>query len=205
MKHTPSMARQAWLEKATKALRELFARKGYKVPAAVRISVGWPKGTHGAQHTIGQCWSIDASSDQHNEIFVSPEVTLPARSLQVMGILAHELVHATIGNKAGHGPAFKACATKIGLTGKMTATSEGAEFKAFAENLFRRIGLIPAGRINFAKGRKVQTTRLLKCECGTCGYTARVTRKWIVLGTPICPRDREPMVCAETDDNGKEL
>jgi hypothetical protein len=40
MKYTPSMRRQAWLEKAIIALRTRFAAAGYTVPAAVRVSVG---------------------------------------------------------------------------------------------------------------------------------------------------------------------
>ena len=32
-----------------------------------------------------------------------------------------------------------------------------------------------------------QTTRLLKCQCDICGYTVRVTRKWLDIGAPHCP------------------
>lgn len=40
-----------------------------------------------------------------------------------------------------------------------------------------------------------QTCRLLKVECPTCGYIARVTRKWLdARGAPICPTDQEPMI-----------
>lgn len=39
-----------------------------------------------------------------------------------------------------------------------------------------------------------QTTRMLKCVCGKCGYTARTTRKWIDLkGAPLCPCAGEAM------------
>lgn len=34
---------------------------------------------------------------------------------------------------------------------------------------------------------KKQTTRLLKVECGQCGYTVRLTRKWLDVGPPGCP------------------
>jgi hypothetical protein len=161
----------------------------------VRVSVGWPKGTHGSQHTIGQCWALAASTDKHNEIFVSPEITMPSRSMQILGVLAHELVHATVGNEVGHKKPFKQCATAIGLTGKMTATSEGEEFKVWGDLLIERLGKFPAGALN--KGlRKKQTTRLLKCECGVCGYVARVTAKWVdEVGPPICPTDEQPMIC----------
>ena len=36
--------------------------------------------------------------------------------------------------------------------------------------------------------KKPQSTRLLKAECGECGYTVRVTKKWLeAKGAPICP------------------
>jgi len=31
-----------------------------------------------------------------------------------------------------------------------------------------------------------QTTRLVKCVCPDCGYTIRVTRKWLDTGLPYC-------------------
>lgn len=34
---------------------------------------------------------------------------------------------------------------------------------------------------------KKQTSRLLKAECGDCGYTVRVTAKWLEIGAPHCP------------------
>lgn len=198
---TASLDRQKWLEDATAALRQHFRTKGYTVPATVRVSVGWPKGSHGSQHTIGQCWPMAASSDKHSEIFVSPEITAPGNSIKVLGVLAHELVHATVGNEHGHKKPFKQCAIAIGLTGKMTATSESAEFVAWAKALIDKIGKMPAGAL--AQGlRKKQTTRLLKCECETCGYMARVTRKWVEdAGAPICPTDQEPLRCDSVDED----
>jgi hypothetical protein len=48
---------------------------------------------------------------------------------------------------------------------------------------------------------KKQTTRLLKCECAECGYTARVTAKWIKdSGAPMCPTDQVLMQCDAVDD-----
>lgn len=32
-----------------------------------------------------------------------------------------------------------------------------------------------------------QSTRLKKCECSQCGYTVRVTQKWLEIGPPHCP------------------
>lgn len=33
-----------------------------------------------------------------------------------------------------------------------------------------------------------QTTRMLKVACGECGYTARVSSKWLEVGPPHCPQ-----------------
>jgi hypothetical protein len=102
-------------------------------------------------------------------------------------LLAHELVHATVGAGHGHGPVFKRCALAIGLLGPMRATSPSSEFTAWAEKLFKRIGPYPSG---FLTDTPKQGARLLKCECNKCGYLVRITRKWIVLaGPPICPTD----------------
>jgi hypothetical protein len=128
------------------------------------------------------------SSDQHAELFISPELQEGAR---IAGVLTHELVHATVGTDAGHRKPFKQCALKVGLQGRMTATTETPEFVAWAEALFERIGPYPAG---FLTDTPKQGTRLVKCQCRTCGYIARVSRMWLVSsGTPACPTDDIPM------------
>jgi hypothetical protein len=201
---SPSIRRQLWLEAGAEALRERFASVGYKVPANVRVSIGWPRGSHGKGRAIGQCWGDTASSDKHHEIFVSPELGEKAASVQILGVLAHEMAHATVGVPAGHKAPFKKCAVAIGLEGKMTATTEGADFIAWAKGIVKTLGDYPAGRLSLA-GRKKQTTRLLKCECEDCGYNVRVTRKWVESdGAPICPTDKVAMKCDAVDGEEEE-
>lgn len=189
---TTSAARHAWIEKATVALRRRFAGLGYTVPQQLRVSIGFPKGTRGGNHLLGQCWGTKASTDGHHELFISPELTDDAR---LMDVLAHELVHAVVGVEAGHKAPFKKCAEAIGLTGKMTATTASEEFNVWARGEIRKIGPYPAGGLRVGAETKKQSTRLLKCQCGVCGYTARVTAKWLDLGTPICPQDEVEMIC----------
>lgn len=187
---TSSFARQQWLEGAVLALRAEFEKLGHTVPTATRISVGWPRGACGGNGstTIGQCWYAHASTDGHNEIFISPSLRDGAR---ILDVIAHELVHAIAGATAGHGKAFKQIAVKIGLTGKMTATVAGPAFSAIATKVLARIGQYPGGAIATSAIKK-QTTRLVKCECSTCGYVVRTTRKWIEdVGAPHCPVDGE--------------
>src|SRR5262245_59126292 len=127
-KLTPSFERHQWLEAVVEALRTKFKDAGYTVPQKIRVSIGWPKRGGGCGKRIGECWSLDASSDKHAEVFISPELNDGAR---IADVLAHELGHATVGNKAGHGKEFKSCALAIGLTGKMTQTVATPEFSAW--------------------------------------------------------------------------
>lgn len=34
---------------------------------------------------------------------------------------------------------------------------------------------------------KKQSTRLIKVMCAACGYTMRITRKWLEVAVPDCP------------------
>ena len=41
-----------------------------------------------------------------------------------------------------------------------------------------------------------------ECQCDGCGYTVRLTRKWIEFGAPICPVHMEPMVIDMPEEEG---
>lgn len=180
-KESPSMLRQRWLETVLVDLRPYFAKAGYGIPDKVRVSVGWAKGN--AEKTLGQCWHVDASSDKHHEIFTSPKLT---KSEDIIGVIIHELVHATVGVKCKHRGDFKTAALALGLEGKMTSTTMGPLAQEFAEKFVKKHGKYPAGALNDSKLPK-QSTRLIKCTCEGCGYIARVTRKWIdEVGAPYC-------------------
>jgi hypothetical protein len=185
---TSSLEQQQWLELAVEALRKRFAAVGYVIPTEIRFAIGWPKRatTCGA---VGECWATSASSDRHAELFVSPHLT---EGVRILDVLAHELVHATVGIGVGHGKPFRDCALKIGLVGPMRSTTAGPEFHAWANALMQDIGRYPAG---YLIDVKKQGTRMLKCQCRACGYIARVSQKWLGLaGPPICPTDRVPLV-----------
>lgn len=182
-KDSPSLARQKWLEALVHALRPYFSKAGFAVPANVRVSIGWPRGSHGRGKAIGQCWSDSASSDKHHEIFISPALT---DSVQIVGVMVHELVHAVVGTKAGHKGEFKSAALAVGLEGKMTATTSGPELTSWSKDFVKAEGKYPGGAINDS-ARKKEGTRLIKCECTTCGYIVRTTKKWIEeKGAPYC-------------------
>ena len=173
--------REKWLSDAAQALTAaLFKPAGATMPD-YRVSCGWPKR---ASKAIGQCWHQENSADSHCEIFISPKMDNAAR---VLDILAHEMVHAVVGSGHGHGKVFRQLAIVIGLTGKMTATIAGEEFKRASEPILAKLGPYPHASLDSGFKRIKQGTRLIKGECRGCGYIIRTTRKWIAYGLPICP------------------
>jgi hypothetical protein len=183
-----TLNRETWYIQAISALHPLFKEQGYNIPL-VKVSVGFPGGGS-ARKRIGEHWSPESSDDKLGSIFISP---ILSDSVEVLAVLVHELVHAVVGNKAGHGPAFKACAVKVGLIGKMRSTDAGDELKARLNALLVGIGPYPHGRLNLRAGpNKKQKTRMIKQECPGCSYVVRSSMMWIKNFGPVtCP-------CGET-------
>lgn len=173
------MNREDWLTEMIAALRGRFESAGAKLPEGIKVSCSWPKGS--AQKVLGQYFEIEGRAP---EVFISPKLDSVD---EVGGTLVHELVHAAVGHAAGHGPAFRKVALAVGLEGKMTSTVAGEALKADLEELGREIGDYPHLKIPVLPGAKKQTTRMHKAECGSCGYTVRISQKWIDLGVPECP------------------
>jgi hypothetical protein len=184
--------REEWLTEAANKLRMgVFKRSQYDVPQ-VRLAIGFPGGGS-AKKRIGEYWKGIACQDGMPQIFISPTLSCP---IEILDTLTHELVHAVVPN-AGHGKEFRKVALSVGLTGKMRSTVAGPELKAELESLSSLLGPLPHAGINLGNGRKKQSTRLIKCECLSCGYTVRTTAKWIEIGMPLCPCNNEPMQAAQ--------
>lgn len=193
------LTREAWLTAGIDELRSLFGESGHAVPSNVRVTCGWPSKSALARkrQRIGECWGAENSDARVFEIFISPSL---ASFKQVIETLAHELVHATVGLKAKHGAAFKRVALAIGLEGKMTATHAGDKLVSALAGIAEHLGEYPHSELHgMTTGERKQGTRLLKAECAVCGYTVRITRKWLDLaGAPLCP-------VADCDDYSKPL
>lgn len=211
-----SLLRQQWLENAISELRPRFEAVApeFPLPPAVRVSWGFPGGRGGVgRKAIGQCWAVQASKDGTTEIFLSPVLgnggsgdgTGNPPELTILAVLAHELVHAAVGLECKHRGAFRKVALAIGLEGKMTATTPSPEFKAWAAPALERLNAFPSGALDpSASGKPKQSTRLVKCQCPTCGYPVRATRKWLdAAGAPICPVDGQVMKFEAEPEEGE--
>jgi hypothetical protein len=184
--------REQWLQQAVaKCIGPMFESHGYEVPE-VRVSCGFPSrsATSAKKRRIGECWTPEAAGDKRAQIFITP---LLDDHQTVLATLVHEVVHAVDENKNGHGGPFKKIATKVGLVGKMTATTAGEELQQRIEGWVKKLGAYPHAKLS-AMVRVKQTTRMIKCECEDCGYTVRSTKKWIEdMGAPLCPCNSNAM------------
>ena len=183
--------RESWLLALSEIFRGWFLEHSHTLPKVIRVSVGFPSrnALSTSNRSIGQCWYPDSARDGSTHIFISPVI---GDSLKVSDVLLHELVHSVVGPGVGHKGKFKQVATVMGLTGKMTATEPSPELTRRLNGALKSLGPYPHAMLDPKKSPiKKQSTRLLKVECGDCGYTVRVTQKWIDVGLPTCP-------CGET-------
>lgn len=177
-------SREAWLEAAVEHLRIDFTEAGFPVPEKVRVSVGWPGGRGKKAGVIGQCWPQSMATDSLHAIFISPVLTDPIR---VLGVLVHELVHASVEKGTQHKGSFVKAAKHIGLTPKWTATGESPELVERLTIIAGILGDYNHGGLTNLGRQAVQTTRMLKVECPECGCILRMTEKWLTeAGVPTC-------------------
>ena len=177
-----TLNREAYLNYITDSyIRPHFASKGYTIPQNVRMSCSL---TSRKKH-IGECWSSIASEDNTFEIFIAPKI---ADSNEVIAILIHELIHATVGLQAGHGKEFKQCALSVGLEGKMTSTTASPDLVDQINIWIAESGEYPHAPLTQSNIKK-QSTRMIKCVCLECDYQVYTSRKWLDIAMPTCPND----------------
>lgn len=191
--------REQWLAAAAAEIAPAFEAKGFKLPHKIRFACSWPAGARGGKKVLGQCVAPEVSGDGSTEVYVVPTVAEPR---QVLGVLVHELVHAAVGVKAGHGPVFKAACERLGLVGKATQALPGEQMeRELLAPVAELLGQYPHAPVNL-DGRKKQATRYLKAVCPESGYTVRITAKWAAMGMPISPAGYEMVL--ESEGEGEE-
>jgi hypothetical protein len=177
------MTREDWLNRFVDHARPVFVEIGHALPANIRVAIGFCS-TGRKSKRIGECWSSEASADQHFEIFIHPG--LQSDTSRIADILTHELCH-TAAPGDGHGKLFGRVARGVGLDGKLTATVAGANWHAWADPILAHLGPLPGADLQgAAMGRKKQATRLIKAECNECGLIFRITAKYAGLNLQ-CP------------------
>lgn len=172
------MTREEWLLQAIEAIRPLFAEAEKPITKALRVSIGFPSRT--PRKTLGECWTV--TTDETPQIYINPTQDDP---IEILSTLVHELCHSVLPPEAGHNRTFAALGKRMGLEGKPTSMGAGAELRERLNSLLATLGPLPHTALVLAQ-KKVQSTRLLKVACPQCGYTVRVSRKWLDISLPTC-------------------
>ena len=95
------MTREDYLTAAVEKFRPLFSRNKLDI-MPVKVSCGFPNKS--PKRTLGQCFSASCTKDGTRHIFLSPIIKT---TVETLGVLAHELLHASLPDDAKHGPKFK--------------------------------------------------------------------------------------------------
>lgn len=206
--------RETWLNNLAALMAPAFAEQGAPLPA-FRIAVGFPSsGMNSA--AIGECWDARASADGTFEIFIRPDQADPLAVAFVLAHeLVHAAVGLEHGHKGDFARVALALGFPRPLTnaapptGKLLAWFESLlpqvgplphaamRWRQGGGTVAKRKGggvMVPVpdtandeGGDRASSAPKKQTSRLLKACCTDCGYTVRVTAKWLEVGKPHCP------------------
>lgn len=107
--------REQWLMERAGEIADYFEACGLLFPWIIRVSCGWPGVVPGGRIECVKAVTYDAemSADCAREIFISPMLT---DSVEIVGVLAHEMVHAILMTSAQHGDPFLTVCNRAGLT-----------------------------------------------------------------------------------------
>ena len=169
------LTREQWLIKASDLITDTIIcaaadslKESYDLEH-FRVSIGHPQ----SKKAIGECWTKQASDDNHNEIFITPHVD---DSAAILATLVHELIHAADDCKSGHKNFFARMARKCGLVGKLTATTAGDALNEQLLDIVDVLGNIPHHKLDAAhRVKPKQSTRMIKIECSACGFNFRAS------------------------------
>ena len=174
--------REDWLNKAALLIRaELIdTRTALSTDRPIRISLS-PM----ASKNLGACYPSSRSPVDHaNEITITMHSN---DSVLILSTLAHGLIHAYDDCVNKHGPVFRAAAIAIGLEGKMTATTAGAELTATLSEYVELLGEIPHFALTHIPKDKGRNGNKLVCH--DCDFKANTSAKWAQQINPyfVCP------------------
>lgn len=136
------MNRETWLNEIAALMAPRFEELGFPLPR-FRVAVGWTSAGKTSK-VGGECWHSSNSADKVFEILCAPILD---DSMEVAGVLAHELIHAAVGFQHKHKGNFEKVALAIGLQRPMTATTPGPAFKQWCQPFIDTLGNIPHAKI----------------------------------------------------------
>jgi hypothetical protein len=112
------------------------------------------------------CHYENNSAGNFREIFIKP--TLGASNLveciETAQVVAHEVTHAILPAKTGHGPRFaRIIKNYLGAEGKPTATVAGPRFTLMIKDFIEELGYLPHSKMIENTEGKGSTTVAVRC------------------------------------------
>lgn len=176
--------REHWLQELGRMSEPLF--KGFNI-GQYRISCSWPSmNALGSRvRRLGECHHKKVSKGDLYEIFITPLID---DSVEVGGIVLHEMAHIAAGVGTGHGKEYVRVCKHVGLTrNKPTQAAPGDDLTNRLKRYVERLGGYPHKAIVHnptLKQRKKTSTGIV---CRSCGCKMTIGLKWLsASGLPTC-------------------
>jgi len=171
---------------------EFFTESKMRLPARIMVSCGIPSGSKNA---IGQCWDPIMTKDRTIHIFICPS---QSDTVQVLGILLHELIHAALGLHHKHDRVFQGAIKRVGLKGKPTSTfvGEGTALYTQLQTTLGKLGSYPhSAMIKKTSTKKEQADPLITLISQTDpDYRLKIKESLLEQGLPTDPWDTKMVV-----------
>lgn len=189
--------REHWLNTSAIIMQEEIITPVIDLPPPpVRYSLTAPSMTTKKGQVLGECWNRAASSDGHNEIFITANLG-EQDSVKILATTLHEQLHAYDNNQHGHRGIFIHLCKLVGLKGgpngrvaeSYTSTVPTQPLQEHLEDIVLSIGPIPHAAMSAEKsGKKIQKNRQLLVVCSHCDFKFRASQKAIdSITNPHCP------------------
>ena len=204
---TPITTREEWLRAFGELAQPVIeGASGVTLPEW-RASCGFPF-SHGKKNDdqLGQTFDAKQSRDGHAEIFVHPVLS---EASAVAHVMVKQLLHAAM-PEAGLSRVFQVAAGKLGFQAPFDVPTPTETTRAWISALLEELPAYPHARLEATAAPVLkpakQTNRYVKTICTHCGYTARLSRKWLnEKGAPLCPdHGRMVIEMPGEDDTGEE-
>lgn len=128
--------RKQWIADAVTPLR-LDLESIAPVPPDLTLHVGFPTRFDG--HIPRDCMGF-CSHNPSLQIFISATLTQP---IKILAVLAHELIHASLGWGHAHDEVFEKAAREFGFVGELDAAKPGPDLRIQLLNISNTLGPYP--------------------------------------------------------------
>lgn len=196
------MTREEWMTKAINQIEQVvFKPIDLRMPEKWAVTCGWCKGS--SAKYVGVCVDPICSADGTTHIFIVPTED---DGLQVLRILAHEMVHAIVGIDEKHGGRFAEVCDQLQFTHPYTAAMPEIGTPVYAElqATLDALGPYPHVRMVLKKKPKKESKWVRLFSSSDDEYTLRISTLSIErFGMPRDPNGKE-MLFADPEKDPRQ-